>query len=187
MDNLEVMRRGVAVVRTILADVPDAAWSAPSPCDGWTVRDVANHLANECAWVPDMMAGRTIADVGEAHDGDLLGDDPVASFERLSDAALAAFAEDPQGERTVHLSFGDVPAAVYIAQLGFDHVVHGWDIATGAGIEAPIDDDLARAAHESIAPMLTPEVRSAVFADEQPPPPNATAIEALAAFTGRRV
>ncbi|MFH9068663.1 maleylpyruvate isomerase family mycothiol-dependent enzyme [Streptomyces alboflavus] len=38
---VETERLGVA---DLLADLDDAAWKAPSLCEGWTVRDVAAHL-----------------------------------------------------------------------------------------------------------------------------------------------
>lgn len=48
--------------------------------------------------------------------------------------------------RTVHLSFGDVPGAEYSRQLLIDLVVHGWDLARGAGLDERMDPDLAAAA-----------------------------------------
>ena len=54
-----------------------------------TLREVINYHAYDEAWVPDTLAGKTIEDVGKAHDGDLLGDDPKQSFARYVDAAVA--------------------------------------------------------------------------------------------------
>jgi uncharacterized protein (TIGR03086 family) len=45
-------------------------------------------------------------------------------------------------ERTVHLSFGDFPGSEYAMQLLTDLVVHGWDLAKGAGQDDRIDPDL---------------------------------------------
>ena len=50
----------------------------PTPCTDWDVRDLVNHVVGEDALdrAADATA-RTIADVGDRFDGDLLGDDPV--------------------------------------------------------------------------------------------------------------
>ena len=79
-----------------------------TPCEQWDVRTLVNHLVNETSWVPPLMHGSTIAEVGERFDGDLLGSDPVRSWSDASAAASAAVAEDGALERTVHLSYGDV-------------------------------------------------------------------------------
>src|ERR1700744_5210148 len=43
-----------------------------------TVRELINYHAYDDAWVPDVLAGHTMAEAGaEKFDGDLLGDDPV--------------------------------------------------------------------------------------------------------------
>jgi uncharacterized protein (TIGR03083 family) len=51
--------RHVDTERTYVADLldglPDAAWSAPSLCEGWTVRDVGAHLAFAHARLRDVI------------------------------------------------------------------------------------------------------------------------------------
>jgi uncharacterized protein (TIGR03083 family) len=36
--------RGVGMTRRIVAGIAAEQWSAPSPCVGWSVRDVLNHV-----------------------------------------------------------------------------------------------------------------------------------------------
>ncbi|MGH3979995.1 MAG: hypothetical protein ACRDRZ_13515, partial [Pseudonocardiaceae bacterium] len=46
-----------------------------------TLREIVNYHAYDDAWVPDMLAGRTMDQAGrDKFDGDLLGRDPKASF-----------------------------------------------------------------------------------------------------------
>ncbi len=55
------------------------------------LRKMVNHFAYDDSWVPDMLAGRTMDEVGrETFDGDLLGDDPDASLTRIKAAAADA-------------------------------------------------------------------------------------------------
>jgi hypothetical protein len=88
----------------------------------------------------EMLAGRTIADVESALDGDQLGDAPAA----VRPAAAVAFqvAGRPGAmDDLVRLSFGDVPGSEYAVQLFADHLVHGWDLAIAIGRPTDLDPD----------------------------------------------
>ncbi|MBB2923031.1 TIGR03086 family metal-binding protein [Cellulomonas cellasea] len=122
------------------AGPPDAdAWQRPTPCTGWTVRDLVNHLTSEQLWAPELLAGRTVAEVGDRFDGDVLGDDPVAAWDAAVAASLAAFAEPGALGRTVDLSRGPTAAHDYLDEMLTDLAVHGWDLARGLGVEDDID------------------------------------------------
>ncbi|GEA88526.1 TIGR03086 family metal-binding protein [Cellulomonas cellasea] len=119
---------------------PDAdAWQRPTPCTGWTVRDLVNHLTSEQLWAPELLAGRTVAEVGDRFDGDVLGADPVAAWDAAVAASLAAFAEPGALGRTVDLSRGPTAAHDYLDEMLTDLAVHGWDLARGLGVEDDID------------------------------------------------
>src|ERR1700680_1383793 len=85
-------------------------WSAPTPCTEWNVRLLVNHVAGEYLWVPEMLAGRTLAEVGDRLDGDVLGDDPLQGLISARRAALDAIDAPKALATSVHLSFGDLPA-----------------------------------------------------------------------------
>jgi uncharacterized protein (TIGR03086 family) len=135
----ELFDRAVGQIR------PDQ-WAAPTPCAGWDVRTLVNHVAAEELWTPPLMAGRTIAEVGDRFDSDVLGEDPVAAHNEAAGAAIEAVAADGALERTVHLSFGDVPAEEYAMQLFADHLVHAWDLARAIGADERLDPELVAAA-----------------------------------------
>ncbi|MGV9268984.1 TIGR03086 family metal-binding protein [Kitasatospora sp. NPDC003701] len=116
----------------VLLVAPDQ-WDAPTPCTDWSVRDVVNHLTGEQLWVPELLMGSTVAEVGGRFDGDVLGTDPAAAWTAAAEAARAAFEVPGATELTVHLSFGDVSAQYYLDQLTTDAVVHTWDLAEGIG------------------------------------------------------
>ena len=101
-----------AVVEQIDADqwdqiVPDAWVRHPDA----TLRDVVNYHAYDDAWVPDVLAGRTAAEVGKRYDGDLLGADPRASFAAISETAIAAVEGFDVPDRIVHLSTATIRPA----------------------------------------------------------------------------
>jgi uncharacterized protein (TIGR03086 family) len=125
--------------------VPEDAWSAATPCAEWDVRALVNHVGGEELWTVPLLEGRTIAEVGDRFDGDVLGAEPKQAFDSAAKAALVAFEEPGAAERTVHLSFGDTPSSEYAMQLIADHVIHGWDLAVATGNDAQIDDGLVAA------------------------------------------
>src|SRR5919112_848168 len=112
-----------------------------------TLREVINYHAYDDAWVPDMLAGRTMDEVGrEAFKGDLLGDDPKASFAAIVDKACAAaqaLGEENLG-RTVHCSFGDFPAREYLWQITSFRALRAHDIAKVIGADTRLPADLVQ-------------------------------------------
>lgn len=92
-------------------DMPGA--DLPTP-----LRRVLAHIAYDEAWIPDMLAGWTMNEVGrDRFDGDLLGGDPHGNLQRLAALACAAASQVTDGNTIVHCSFGDVPVRDYFWQL----------------------------------------------------------------------
>ena len=139
MEAVEIYRRAGADFAARVHRAEDR-WGAPTPCPGWDARALVNHLVNEERWTPLLLGGATIEEVGHRLDGDLLGPDPVATFDEAAAAALAAV-EAVEIERVVHLSFGDRPAREYVTQLAADHLVHAWDLARALGEDESLDAD----------------------------------------------
>jgi len=117
-------------------------WTAATPCAGWDVRTVVNHVVAENRWTGPLLAGQTTAEVGHALDGDLLGADPVQAWQDALTAARAAAAVPGVEQCVVHLSFGDVTGAEYLRQLAADHLVHAWDVARAVGDHDRLDPEL---------------------------------------------
>ncbi|HEX2297902.1 MAG TPA: maleylpyruvate isomerase N-terminal domain-containing protein, partial [Pseudonocardiaceae bacterium] len=49
--------------RRVEAVAPDQ-WNNPTPCTEWDVRALVNHLVTEQLWVPLLLDGATVEDVG---------------------------------------------------------------------------------------------------------------------------
>ncbi|HEX3678345.1 MAG TPA: hypothetical protein VHU90_01345, partial [Galbitalea sp.] len=63
---------------------------------------LANHAKDE-AWVPDVIAGKTMDEVGDTWKGDLLGGDPVGNYDKLNDLAIAAVSKPIADGQIAHL------------------------------------------------------------------------------------
>ena len=168
-----------------VANVPEGAWSDPTPCADWDVRQLVNHVTYEQVWAPHMVAGETIESVGDRYDGDLLGDDPLHAHRSAVAGAVEAFA-DADLDATVHVSYGDIPLREYLTQMLTDAEVHGWDLAVATGQDPAIDGEVAELllgvwqAQEEL-------VRSSgVFGDAVAVPDEAPAAHRLLGLLGRQ-
>src|SRR5437763_7515909 len=170
-------RRGMAVG-------PDD-WARPTPCSEWTVRDLARHLVYEELWAPPLLAGATVAEIGDRFEGDILGADPQAAWKEAAAASVDA-ATPASLAATVHLSFGDFPGQEYLGQLTADHVIHAWDLARGTAGDDRLDAELVQFVHDFMAPQVEQWAAAGVFAPPVDIPADADLQSKLLAMTGRR-
>jgi uncharacterized protein (TIGR03086 family) len=166
--------------------IPASGWTAATPCAGWTVRDLVNHVTIEQMWVPPLLAGRTIGQVGARYDGDQLGAEPVPAWSDAQRAARLAWAAPGAWERIVALSFGPTPAAEYAVQLTADLVIHGWDLGRAIGVDDRPGADLAHYVHSRLAPQIEAWRAAEVFGPPIATPSDADEWTRLIALTGRR-
>jgi uncharacterized protein (TIGR03086 family) len=183
----ELFRQAVERFGDSVDAIPAAGWTGPTPCTEWNVRDLVNHLASECRWMPPLFAGATIAEVGDALDGDLLGDDPVEAWREAGAGAVAAVAAPGAMEQTVHLSFGDVDGNRYAGDLVSDLTIHRWDLARAIGADEVLDPDLVRAAWNHLSPMAEAWRAAGAFAGAVEVADDVDQQTKLLALTGRRV
>ncbi|WP_214364711.1 TIGR03086 family metal-binding protein [Pseudonocardia sp. H11422] len=185
MNITELYRRSSAAFGERVHAV-DGRWDAATPCPGWNARDLVNHLVNEERWTPPLFGGATIEEVGDRFDSDLLGADPVGTWEEAAAAALAAMEADGAMDRTVHLSFGDHPAAEYATQLAADHLVHAWDLARAVGADETLDPGAVKYLlgwFESMEPIYR---SMGAIGERAPMPADADQQARLLAMFGRR-
>lgn len=185
MDLLDAHGRALDVFDRAMHKVGIGDWDSPTPCTAWTVRDLVTHLVSEQLWVPDLLAGKTVDEVGDKYDGDVLEDDPLHAWTESSQAARGAWLQPGTPVRIVHLSFGDTDGAEYCWQMTTDLAVHGWDLATAVGAEAGIGDDLANAVIEYVEPQLDLWQGTSWFDDPVPVPDDASPQQRLVALLGR--
>jgi uncharacterized protein (TIGR03086 family) len=164
--------------------IRDDQWHDETPCTEWDVRVLVNHLVSENLWMPPLLEGKTIGDVGDALDGDLLGDDPKATWDRSAEEVGRAVKASPL-DRTVHLSYGDVPAEHYISELFSDLTIHGWDLARAIGADEAMDPEAVEILYERYTPIEDGLKATGLFGPKVEPPPGANKQTQLLAVFGR--
>jgi hypothetical protein len=161
-----------------------ATRAAASP----TLRELIAYHAYDDAWVPDMLAGRTMAEAGaDRFDGDLLGDDPQRAFARIVAAACAAAAALTPAdlERTAHLSFGDYTVREYFWQINSFRALRAHDLAHVIGAELPLPEALVQGVWDEVSPHAEEWRAIGVFPAAVAVPDSAPLIDRLLGLTGR--
>jgi uncharacterized protein (TIGR03086 family) len=175
----------------VVGRVPAGQWQREVPAEQrWrdairTLRDLVGHHARDDAWVQDVLAGRTIAAVGDAHDGDLLGADPPAAFARCVEIAVAAVGAFDDPDALVHLSYGDFPAHEYLLHATLFRGLAAYDIAVFTGTSTVLPAALASGLLALVAPRADDLRAMGVFGPQIAVAADADAQARLLALTGR--
>jgi uncharacterized protein (TIGR03086 family) len=180
-------RRAVQEFGARVRSVGDDQWHLPTPCSEWDVHDLVNHLVNEDRWTTPLLEGYTLEQVGDRFDGDLLGEDPLGSWDAASREAVATVAGEGMLEKTVHVSFGDISGQEYVSQLTTDHVIHAWDLARAIGDPEALPSELVDFVRRYLEPQVDTWRSAGVFGRAVDPPPDADDQTRLLALAGRRV
>src|SRR5690606_26553207 len=99
-----------------------------------------------------LIGGKTVAEIGDALDGDQLGADPVATWDAAVAASIAAFAAPGVLDATVELSSGTRPTAEYCWEMTTDALIHSWDLARAIGADETLDAELSQLVYERTLP-----------------------------------
>ncbi|MGI8407413.1 MAG: TIGR03086 family metal-binding protein [Actinomycetota bacterium] len=165
--------------------VKDDQWADATPCTEWNVHGLINHIVNEAYWVPPLLAGKTIAEVGNALDGDLLGSNPHKAWDKARDEELRAVKTLGGLDQKVHVSWGAIPAGEYLTQVLMDHLIHAWDLARAIGTDEKLDDELVEYCYDVAKPMEEMLRGSGVYGSNVSVPDAADTQTKLLALVGR--
>ncbi len=166
---VEVLGRIRAADRDIVLPPLFEEPGVDQPAPIWRVVQL---YARDDAWVPDLLSGRTIDEVGrDRFDGDLLDDDPQASITRIAGAAMAAARQVTDGDVIVHASHGDVSTRTFLQRLTIARSLVAHYVATYLGSTAcPLPEELARPLWEVTAPEADMWRALGFFRDPMPLP-----------------
>jgi len=172
-DPLDLFDRASAWTATKVAGATTKL-EAETPCDGWDVRTLMNHMLDTQRYFVRSARGEDASPPAPVPP-DLLGGDPVTDFDNARAETLRTFGEPGVIERTgpsIGIAFSD-------------QLLHGWDLAKATEQDATMPDGLAELAYETIHGRFTDEQRKGIFDPEVDVPPSSSAQDKLLAYTGR--
>lgn len=148
MDLLDLDRRALVSTRRFLAGTTPAQLALPTPCAGWDVRALLDHVVGGNLLYAAAARGEPVD--WSTRDGDRLGNDPHGAYDRSTDAVTAAFAA-VEATATLDMPFGRLPVGQAVAVHFVDVLTHGWDLAVATGQHPELEDELANRALEIVA------------------------------------
>jgi uncharacterized protein (TIGR03086 family) len=180
-------RQALGATRRFVAGLGVDQWSLPTPCDGWDVRALVNHVVVGNLWAAELASGRSIADVGTRLDGDHLDGDPLAAYDGSAEAAATAFEAPGALDAPCAVSYGPVPGSVYAGHRFIDVLVHGWDLAVSTGQDPRLAPKLVDACWDEVQPQRDALCGSGMFGTEVTMPDDADTQSRLLATLGRSI
>ena len=179
MDVLDQLDELGPLLGTVVGGIRTDQLDNPTPCSKFTVRGVLDHMIGGATVFAAAFRG---VDPTEPDAGDVLATFGPA-LSGLADAMHSPGALD----RTVQAPFGEVPGTTFARFVVLDGLVHGWDLATATGQAYEPPDALVSEAEVFARQAVEPLRDGDTFGPAVTSPPDATPIERLAAFTGRRL
>lgn len=157
-------------------------WASPSPCEGWTARDVVGHMVSNVGFFFKLVDKEPPA-------GPAVEDDPAGAWSIARDALQGAL-EDPQVARSEYDSQamggrGTFEQAVdWFGNL--DVLVHTWDLARAAGLDERLDAEEVHRVFAAVLPIDAMLRSPGACGPKLEPPAGADEQTRFLAFLGRR-
>ncbi|HZL65157.1 MAG TPA: TIGR03086 family protein [Thermoleophilia bacterium] len=192
MDERDVFILADEALREVVDQIRDDQWGLVVPTDmtprlpGSTLRRVIGYHAYDDAWVPDVLAGRTIEDVGAAWDGDLLGDHPTLNFTSIVETAVLAVRACDDLDRLVHLSYGDYPAREYLKHITSFRGLRVYDLSRFIRADATMPAALVQGLWDELSPQAEEWRKMGVYGPKVEVPDDAPLQDRLLGLTGRQ-
>jgi uncharacterized protein (TIGR03086 family) len=187
-DQIENCRRALDGAAGMIASLSNADLEKPTPCEGWDVRALLDHMIGVVQNFNTAFGGTPLTPATGQSVAGLAGDAPAATYRQSADALMAALRQPGALDKTIALPAGEMPGARAIMIVIGDQSIHTWDLAKALGKPFRMDEDLAKGILALLHHILTPDRRGAgkAFAEEVPCPESAPVQERLLAFSGRQ-
>ncbi len=173
-------RRLAGAFAATISEVPSGAWDNPSPCEGWTARDVVRHVVDT--------QGLFLGLVGRSRrEGPPVDTDPAGAW-AFASAQVQADLDDPEAAAAEFDGFfGRTSFATAVDRfVCFDLVVHRWDLAEAAGLDTTIPEQDVRFVMEGTKVFGDALRSNGVCGPALEAPDGADEQTRMLAFLGRR-
>lgn len=182
-----LLERAVYYTLGQLQAVTPAALPRATPCQGWNLRALLEHMNDSLAAMQEAMALSHVSPADDAGDAATAGNGTaaglVAGLRARGCQLLGTLASSE--ENLVWVGGYPVPVRIVASAGAIDVTVHGWDVGRACGSGAPIPADLALNLLK-IAPLLVSGAdRPGRFGGPVAVPPDADPADQLLGYLGR--
>jgi hypothetical protein len=186
----ELFIRSNEELKKVIDQIADDQWNIEMPA-GLTskpanLRQSVNYHAYDDAWVPDVLAGQTKAEVGDSYEYLLTTDNTKDEYARYNAAAIEAVRTFNDLEKTVHLSYGDFSAHDYLQHIVSFRGLRIYDIAKLIGANTTLAADLVAGLWDEFTPVIEDYRTIGIFPPAIEVPETADAQTKLLALFGRK-
>jgi uncharacterized protein (TIGR03086 family) len=177
LDHLSSADSTLAALQVVLRNLTTEDRAKQTPCSDFDGHGLAEHLFGSLTGV-GAMAGVEVANPEEGSLEDRVAVMAAQAIEGWRARGLEGMVPGPGG--------GEIPAVVGASILSLELLLHGWDFAETSGQQLPVSDEVV-AYVQILADQIIPGSRArGAFATEVVPAADATPLERLVAFSGRR-
>ncbi len=134
------MAATMAGFAAMVAAVEPSHWDRPTPCAGWSVFDVVDHVVAGERFTAMTLGGASLSEASAAGVGlDPHNGDVMAQVNEAAATALVAF--DGSLARIIEHRVGPVTARRVLGFRIVDQLGHTWDVGTAIGTVVVLDPD----------------------------------------------
>jgi uncharacterized protein (TIGR03086 family) len=176
LDELSAAEATLAVLQGVLRLLTAEDQPKQTPCADFTCHGLALHLFGSVAALGSMVG----VEVVKPETGSL--EDKVAT---MAAQVIEGWRERGLEGRVPGPGGMEMPAAYGASIVPVEFLLHAWDMAQGSGKTLVVSDEVVGYVHK-LAEQIVPGGRGRSFGDETTPDADASAVDRLAAFAGRR-
>lgn len=184
MSSKKVIEYCLDQATAVIVQLRPEQFAFATPCTEWDARTVAQHMLYELLWAADILSGKTVAEVGSQHEGDIIGIDIAESWQIALKQTRKALKKAKLSD-TAHLSYGTVSKEFYGLEFATDILLHAWDLGQGIGVTVTFDPKMATILYENALPKEDMIRGSGLFAPSLAVPEGADPQTKLLALFGR--
>ena len=156
-------------------------WTVGTPCEGWTARDIAVHVADNLGGLAATANGAEPTPVGA-------DDDAVAAWSSARQALHEVLLDPAKAATTVQSPFGPMPVEDMVGRIMCsDILVHTWDLARATGQDETLNAEAVEGTYSGLKPMDAMIRQPGIFGPKVTPPAGADLQTEMLCFLGRAV
>ena len=182
MDGVQQLDEIIPLIEAVVERIRPDQLDNPTACAKFTVTGVLEHMIGGATHFSPAFRGEAAGSAAPL-EGEL-----TDRWSRAMAELLSSLHSPGAQERTVTAPFGEVPVAAFARYTAFDGLVHGWDLSRATGLPYDPPDSLVAEVEAFARQFVQPAMRDGdTFAAETEPPPDASRLDRLVAFSGRQV